>query len=129
MGYILFEDIYLFASAAPFKATGPIVVIDVDRTSIKIKWLPPKDDGGSPVTGYIIEKREASSKSWSKEDKVADFVTEYRINNLKEKTEYHFRVIAVNEIGKSEPLETSEATLARSKFGKLFYIYNKLFGN
>lgn len=118
------------------------MVVDVQRNSITIKWLPPKEDGGSPLTGYLIEKREASSKVWSKVDKVADFITQYCVKNLEEKTEYHFRVIAINEVGQSEPLETSEATLAKHKYGMkllnhklnfkityLFVIFNRYLSN
>jgi titin len=30
-----------------------------------LKWLPPKDDGGSKLTGYVIEQAEVSSSSAS----------------------------------------------------------------
>lgn len=35
------------APAAPTKLTA-------DLTQITIKWLPPSDNGGSPLTGYIV---------------------------------------------------------------------------
>lgn len=35
---------------------------DVDR--VDLKWEKPKNDGGAPITGYIIEKKEKYSTSW-----------------------------------------------------------------
>lgn len=105
-------------SAAPSKAIGPIEVIDVQRNSISIKWKPPTDDGGSPVTGYIVEKREENKSYWSKVDKVDAQTTQLCCSKLIEKTAYHFRVIAQNNIGDSVPLETEGTTLAKSPFGK-----------
>lgn len=35
---------------------------DVDR--VDLKWQRPKSDGGAPITGYIIEKKEKFSSSW-----------------------------------------------------------------
>lgn len=36
--------------------TPDIVDWDVDR--VDLKWDPPKDTGGAPITKYIIEKKE-----------------------------------------------------------------------
>ena len=35
------------APAAPTK-------LNADQTQITIKWSPPSDNGGSPVSGYIV---------------------------------------------------------------------------
>lgn len=35
---------------------------DVDR--VDLKWAKPKNDGGAPITGYVIEKKEKYSTSW-----------------------------------------------------------------
>ena len=34
--------------------------------SLTLYWNPPKDNGGSEITNYIVEKKEASSSTWSK---------------------------------------------------------------
>lgn len=37
-------------------------VSDIFKTSCKLKWEPSKDNGGSPIISYIIEKQDLSLK-------------------------------------------------------------------
>lgn len=112
--------IHLSSSGKPSKPEGPLEALDVQRSSITLRWKPPKDDGGSPLTAYIIEKRDVGrGTSWTKAGKVEAGVTETSLTDLIENTDYHFRVIAVNKAGQSEPLETKEAITVKSPFGKL----------
>ena len=101
----------------PSKPEGPLEAIDVQRTAITLRWKPPKDDGGSPLTGYIIEKRDAKRGSWTKAGKVDGSTTEFCVLDLLEKSDYYFRVMAVNKAGQSEPLESDKAVTAKSPFG------------
>ena len=39
-------------------------VVDRDRTFIELKWEPPTNDGGSPITGYDIERKDPKSNRW-----------------------------------------------------------------
>ena len=32
--------------------------------SITLTWAKPKNDGGNPVIGYLVEKREKGSDKW-----------------------------------------------------------------
>lgn len=116
--YLLIQNSILLFPAVPSKPIGPIEVTDVQRDSISIKWKAPKDDGGSPITGYIIDKRSSDSTIWSPVDKVDELTLDLCCKYLTENTEYFFRVIAVNSIGQSEPLVTNDKTLAKSPFGK-----------
>ncbi|CAF5145511.1 unnamed protein product, partial [Rotaria magnacalcarata] len=47
---------------------GTPTCVSRDRNHIEIKWTPPRNDGGNPVKGYIIERREKGGKrkEWSK---------------------------------------------------------------
>lgn len=62
--------------------------------------------------------REASSLRWMDTGKVEPSITSYCAQNLKVGKEYVFRVMAENEVGKSEPL-TSDSVSPKSPFGKL----------
>lgn len=106
----------------PSKPVGPLFITDVQKNSVKIRWKPSEDDGGSPITSYTIEKRSISSTYWSKVEKVKNTTTECSATNLQENTEYHFRVYAENKIGESEALETKEATMVTSPFSKFKFI-------
>lgn len=82
-----------------------------------LEWEPPKDDGGSTVTAYIIEKRDAMRTLWSWVDK-SDRSTKYTVHNLTEGSEFYFRVFASNKIGTSEALEIDKPVQIRSPYGE-----------
>lgn len=50
----------------PGPPRGPLEVSGMTRTSFTIKWEPPENDGGTPITDYIIEIKESSKKTWQK---------------------------------------------------------------
>ena len=45
-------------SDVPTPPEGPVRVRDVQRDQATIEWSTPADDGGAPITGYLIEKRD-----------------------------------------------------------------------
>lgn len=113
--------IFIF-SVVPSRPVGPLVVTDVQRNAISIKWKPSAEDGGAPITGYLIEKRHESARFWSKANRVSADTTKLCVRDLQENTAYYFRVIAENQVGESEPLESIEATIAKSPFSKHFFL-------
>lgn len=40
----------------PSKPEGPLEVSDIHKEGCKLKWKKPKDNGGVPITGYVVEK-------------------------------------------------------------------------
>lgn len=82
---------------------GTPSVIKVGKNYIDLTWEPPTSDGGSRITGYIVERRELGSAMWSKCNDYNVTDTSYTVLNLIERADYEFRVIAVNSVGKSEP--------------------------
>ena len=76
---------------------------DITNKSAILVWKPPKDDGGAPVTGYCVDKREVGRSVWGKitADVPAD-ATRFEVLRLIEGREYEFRVSAQNELGYGE---------------------------
>ncbi|CAM4497200.1 unnamed protein product [Leuciscus chuanchicus] len=87
---------------------GAPVVMERSATSITLMW-----DSGNPlaVSYYIIQYRPASSTDTFKEiDAIA--TTRYSVGGLSPYSHYHFRVMAVNSIGRGPPSQTVEARTA-----------------
>lgn len=85
-------------------------VKDYTKESVVITWDVPSIDGGAHVSNYIVEKREASMKSY-KTVTTECRKTLLRIPGLEEGVHYFFRVLPENIYGIGEPCETSEAVL------------------
>uniref|UniRef100_A0A1B0DC61 Fibronectin type-III domain-containing protein n=1 Tax=Phlebotomus papatasi TaxID=29031 RepID=A0A1B0DC61_PHLPP len=48
----------------PGKPEGPLEVSDVHKEGCKLKWKKPKDDGGLPLTAYVLEKQDLTTGRW-----------------------------------------------------------------
>ena len=59
--------------------------------------------------------------TWSPLTTVKPDISSYCVQNLKEGTEYFFRVIAENAVGKSEPLD-SDGVVPKSPYGESFLV-------
>lgn len=53
-------------SAEPSAPKDKPVVSNVTPDSCKLSWEAPDDDGGSPITGYVLEKKTSFSPRWNK---------------------------------------------------------------
>lgn len=116
---------------APAAPLGPLEVGGITPDSCVLKWEPPKvrlqlqrqlqgqlqDDGGSPVSNYVVEKRSRKSGKWEPVSKFVR-VPEYEVMGLEEGEQYEFRVSAVNDNGQSEPLEAAKPITAKHQFGE-----------
>ncbi|KAM4536550.1 receptor-type tyrosine-protein phosphatase delta isoform 10-T14 [Odontesthes bonariensis] len=90
------------------KAPGIPVVTERTATSITLTW----DSGNpEPVSYYIIQHKSKNSEDLYKEiDGVA--TTRYSVGGLSPYSDYEFRVVAVNNIGRGPPSESIEAKTA-----------------
>lgn len=56
--------VWWYFSAPP----GPPIpkVTDWTKSSVDLEWTPPLKDGGSRVTGYIVEYKEEGKEEWER---------------------------------------------------------------
>lgn len=85
-------------------------ITDVTNDSCLLTWNPPRDDGGSKITNYVVEKN-ADSDMWHKlSSTVKD--TKFKATKLIPNKEYIFRVAAENMyevlVSQSRPLNNSQ---------------------
>lgn len=87
----------------PSEPEKPLRVAPVDDTTAKLSWRPPFDDGGSPISAYIVEASSVSTRQWKELGVTKD--TEFKATKLTPDDTYTFRVSARNEADKTgEPL-------------------------
>ncbi|GFY68027.1 twitchin, partial [Trichonephila inaurata madagascariensis] len=42
----------------PSRPEGPLVITDIDASSVHLSWKPPLEDNGGPILGYLIEAKD-----------------------------------------------------------------------
>ena len=107
--------------AGPPSQPGEPKIVDFDNKSVTLRWDKPKNDGGRPITHYIIQKKDKFG-GWfdalitDDQNCVATIdELEARVPGLSEGKWYQFRVIAVNKAGESEPSPETKPHLCRHK--------------
>jgi len=95
-------------------------VDDVTKDSCQLSWRPPDHDGGSPVTGYHVE-RSASGRTdrWIRITRQPVPETRYTVSELVEGNDYQFRVAAENAVGVGPPGPESDSITAKDPWGQL----------
>uniref|UniRef100_A0A8C5HQK6 Immunoglobulin-like and fibronectin type III domain-containing protein 1 n=1 Tax=Gouania willdenowi TaxID=441366 RepID=A0A8C5HQK6_GOUWI len=96
----------------PGPPEGPMVTVENTSSVIEIKWKPPKDDGGSAVTNYIIERQQTRQSLWTKNGGVTADKTSFRDRNVTHGKKYNYRIYAENPEGISDALETTDSIMA-----------------
>uniref|UniRef100_A0A3B3BZJ2 Titin n=1 Tax=Oryzias melastigma TaxID=30732 RepID=A0A3B3BZJ2_ORYME len=105
-----------YVARDPCDPPGQPVTVIVTRHSVKLRWTPPMYDGGSLVTGYIVEKRDLPEGKWMKASFANIIEHEFTVTGLQEDNKYDFRVIAKNAAGAvSKPSETTGSITAKDE--------------
>uniref|UniRef100_A0A8C6NLT6 Immunoglobulin like and fibronectin type III domain containing 1, tandem duplicate 2 n=1 Tax=Nothobranchius furzeri TaxID=105023 RepID=A0A8C6NLT6_NOTFU len=82
----------------PSAPLGPAEVMESSATCIELKWRPPKDDGGSPVISYILERQQVGRNTWKKIGEIPG-VPSYRDTDVDRGRKYCYRIRAVTSEG------------------------------
>uniref|UniRef100_A0A8C3F5I9 Titin n=1 Tax=Chrysemys picta bellii TaxID=8478 RepID=A0A8C3F5I9_CHRPI len=104
-----------------FDVPGPplnVEVIDVNRFGASLTWEPPEYDGGSPITGYIVELRDKGSIRWEPAMTTAAHELAATMTDVVENKEYYFRVRAQNQIGVGKPSAATRAVKIMDPIGE-----------
>ena len=87
-----------------------LAVEAVSSTSLSVKWAVCTNDGGSSITGYVVEYRHALDPASPFETHLlGDDVFSTTLDNLVPSTEYEVRVRVENAVGHSDPSVTTRA--------------------
>ncbi len=105
--------------APPLAPKGFLEVSGVSPTGCHLTWKKPEDDGGSPILGYTIEKKDVERDTWVACGKVQGKtmavmkMIEFDVTGLIPYFVYMFRVMAFNAQGEGDPLETKVPMMAK----------------
>lgn len=102
----------VFLTDRPGPPEGPVEIVETSSSIIEIKWSPPKDDGGSAVTNYIIERQQDGQSQWTNVGDVSADKTSFRDRNVTHGKKYNYRIYAENPEGISDSLETANSIMA-----------------
>jgi titin len=89
---------------------------EVTQDSVTLSWLAPADNGGSEVTHYVIEKRDALRMAWQMAGTSES--TKFTVPRLSEGVQYVFRVRAENSQGQGMPEELMRSIAPRGPYCK-----------
>ncbi|KAG9335776.1 hypothetical protein JZ751_003688, partial [Albula glossodonta] len=99
----------------PTPPQGPVEVVESSASCIEMKWRPPKDDGGSPVQGYTLERQQVGRNTWKKLGEIPA-APGYRDTDVDHGRKYCYRIRAVTKEGVSDPMETPDVTAGTKEY-------------
>lgn len=91
-----------------------VAFTEISRGAVSLKWEPPLNDGGARVHHYIVEKREASRRTWT-EAAGKCHEPKLSVSELLEGVPYFFRVMAENQHGLGEAFEFTDPVIATAE--------------
>lgn len=132
----LWSPSFLHLSDVP-GTPGKPTCTDSDKDFIKIHWSAPRSTGGSPITGYDVERCGIHSGRWKKVNRTPVKGTDFVDDTVSEGEQYQYRIVANNKMGPSNPSDPSQPIAAKPMKGKfplnisqiLCSVFTKLLGS
>jgi serine protease len=87
------------SATVPGVPTG-LTAAATSTTTATITWTAPADDGGSPVTGYVVEES-IDGSAYTERDRPSATPTEVEFTGLTPGATYQYRIAAINAEGTS----------------------------
>ncbi|NP_001368673.1 Titin homolog [Caenorhabditis elegans] len=87
---------------------------EVTEDSVFLSWQPPLETNGAPLTGYVIERKAVDNNRWRPCGQVKPTKLTFVAEDLFCNQVYGFRILAVNEVGESEPCDTVDVLTLES---------------
>uniref|UniRef100_A0A9J8B126 Myomesin 2a n=1 Tax=Cyprinus carpio carpio TaxID=630221 RepID=A0A9J8B126_CYPCA len=107
----LFIDAALFGAVEYATPSAPydISLLNCNGSSMTLAWKRPKNTGGSKITSYYLDKREAESVEWKEVSPSPAVHRTFTVENLTTGVFYEFKIQAANLAGVGLPSEPSKA--------------------
>ena len=106
---------------------GTPEVKEATKTSATLMWKPPSEDGGSPISNYVVEYRADGAFKWKRATENVVASTQYVVKGLEEGIKYEFRVAAENKAGVGPPSEGSSAVKLEDAMGECWSFFIRSF--
>ena len=106
----------------PGAPSEPHPFVGTQANKVSMGWFPPKDDGGSPITHYVVEEVHTGKRQTCRSNE-CDFT------GLRNGQRYNFRVRAVNKVGEGEWSGLSRTAYADTAPGRVQDIRMKARGD
>ncbi|HEV2390634.1 MAG TPA: fibronectin type III domain-containing protein, partial [Nitrososphaerales archaeon] len=109
-------DVYEVSSGSYGGPTPPSAPTGLDANAvsasqINLSWTAPSTDGGSPITGYTIQRSSDGGSSWSTiVPSTSSASTTYSDTGLSAAQTYTYLVEALSSVGSSPPSNTASST-------------------
>ncbi|XP_037353624.1 immunoglobulin-like and fibronectin type III domain-containing protein 1 [Talpa occidentalis] len=106
------EEVLVAPEALPRPPSTP-AILSASSQGIGLTWTAPQGPGSAHITGYLIEKRQRGSNTWTAVNKQPVPDRRWTVVDVRQGCQYEFRVTAVTLSGPGAPGSPSDAVFAR----------------